>query len=244
MSHRPDRPLSASDDARTASPDRSESTDGVTNPSPQEEPPTKNVPSFPQSPLTSHDATRTRHVKEEFTSNRSHPPMRDEIADGDWTIAWSARQQKPRELGPRLERFGERTEDFVDTIEVTLGRAVPKKLRRWESARQNTMVNVLWRAGVLLVGLTLVTAGIAMLLLPGPGWLTIFLGLAVLASEYTWANRLLLPVRRRVRQAKNKADEMNPRVRRIATAATIVGVLIAGGIATWYVRTYGLAPPW
>lgn len=218
--------------------------DDVTNPLAQEEPPTKNAPSLPQSPLMSHDATRSRRVKEEFASNRSHPPMRDEIADGDWTIAWSARQQQPRELGPRLERFGERTEDFVDTMEVTLGRAVPKRLRKWESARQNTMVNVLWRAGVLVVGLTMVVAGIAMLLLPGPGWLTIFLGLAVLASEYTWANRLLLPVRRRVRQAKVKAQQLDPKARRIATALTVGGLIAAGLAITWYFRTYGLAPPW
>jgi uncharacterized protein (TIGR02611 family) len=39
--------------------------------------------------------------------------------------------------------------------------------------------------GVLLI------AGIAMLALPGPGWLTIAAGLAVLATEFVWARRLL-----------------------------------------------------
>jgi uncharacterized protein (TIGR02611 family) len=39
--------------------------------------------------------------------------------------------------------------------------------------------------GVLLV------AGIAMLVLPGPGWLTIAAGLAILATEFAWARRLL-----------------------------------------------------
>ena len=39
--------------------------------------------------------------------------------------------------------------------------------------------------GVLLI------AGIAMLALPGPGWLTIAAGLAILATEFVWARRLL-----------------------------------------------------
>ncbi len=34
-------------------------------------------------------------------------------------------------------------------------------------------------------------AGLIMLVAPGPGWLTIALGLAVLAAEFVWARRLL-----------------------------------------------------
>ncbi|MFI2754802.1 PGPGW domain-containing protein [Cellulomonas sp. P22] len=44
---------------------------------------------------------------------------------------------------------------------------------------------------VAVVGSALVLAGIAMLVLPGPGWLAIFAGLAVLAAEFTWAATLL-----------------------------------------------------
>ena len=42
-----------------------------------------------------------------------------------------------------------------------------------------------------MVGSGLVLAGIAMLVLPGPGWLAIFAGLAVLAAEFAWAETLL-----------------------------------------------------
>lgn len=41
------------------------------------------------------------------------------------------------------------------------------------------------------VGSTLVVAGVAMLVLPGPGLLTVFAGVAVLAAEFTWAEILL-----------------------------------------------------
>jgi uncharacterized protein (TIGR02611 family) len=42
-----------------------------------------------------------------------------------------------------------------------------------------------------VAGGTLLIAGIAMLALPGPGWLTIAAGLGVLATEFVWARRLL-----------------------------------------------------
>ncbi len=43
----------------------------------------------------------------------------------------------------------------------------------------------------ILFGFTLLAGGVIMLVTPGPGWLTIFLGLAVLAAEFVWARRLL-----------------------------------------------------
>jgi hypothetical protein len=47
-----------------------------------------------------------------------------------------------------------------------------------------------WRAGVALVGGLLVLAGIAMLVLPGPGILAIAGGLALLALEFEVARHL------------------------------------------------------
>ena len=43
----------------------------------------------------------------------------------------------------------------------------------------------------IVFGFTLLAIGVALLVLPGPGWLTIALGLAVLAGEYVWARKLL-----------------------------------------------------
>jgi hypothetical protein len=43
----------------------------------------------------------------------------------------------------------------------------------------------------ILFGFTLLALGIIMLALPGPGLLTILLGLGILAAEYVWARRLL-----------------------------------------------------
>jgi uncharacterized protein (TIGR02611 family) len=43
----------------------------------------------------------------------------------------------------------------------------------------------------ILFGFTLLAIGVVMIVTPGPGWLTIMVGLGVLAAEYVWARRLL-----------------------------------------------------
>ncbi|HEX3568890.1 MAG TPA: PGPGW domain-containing protein [Candidatus Saccharimonadales bacterium] len=43
---------------------------------------------------------------------------------------------------------------------------------------------------VLMVGTAVVIAGLAMLVLPGPGWASIFLGFAILATEFAVARRV------------------------------------------------------
>jgi len=43
----------------------------------------------------------------------------------------------------------------------------------------------------VLFGFTLLALGIVMTVTPGPGWITILLGLGVLAAEFVWARRLL-----------------------------------------------------
>ncbi len=48
-------------------------------------------------------------------------------------------------------------------------------------------------------GSTLIAAGTAMLVLPGPGLLTIVAGVAVLAKDVPWANRLMGEIRSRRR---------------------------------------------
>jgi uncharacterized protein (TIGR02611 family) len=52
-------------------------------------------------------------------------------------------------------------------------------------------VSVLLRYGKIAGGFLLLAAGIAMIALPGPGWLTIFAALAILAGEFLWARKLL-----------------------------------------------------
>ena len=61
---------------------------------------------------------------------------------------------------------------------------------------------------ILIIGSTIVIAGIAMLALPGPGWAAIFLGLAVLATEFAFAERVrdwaIGEVKKLVKRARRK----------------------------------------
>jgi len=47
------------------------------------------------------------------------------------------------------------------------------------------------RIVVAVVGATVILIGVALLVLPGPGWVTIFAGVGLLATEFVWARRLL-----------------------------------------------------
>jgi len=52
-------------------------------------------------------------------------------------------------------------------------------------------MNAVLRFAKIASGFLLLAAGIAMIALPGPGWLTIVAALAILAGEFLWARRLL-----------------------------------------------------
>jgi len=65
---------------------------------------------------------------------------------------------------------------------------------RTESAAQR---NIVVRIGIIVLGLVVLLAGLAMMVLPGPGIVAILLGLGILAQEFTWADRLLKTVRRK-----------------------------------------------
>jgi len=47
------------------------------------------------------------------------------------------------------------------------------------------------RVFLIIVGFTVLLAGGVMLVTPGPGMLTVFLGLGLLAAEFVWARRLM-----------------------------------------------------
>jgi uncharacterized protein (TIGR02611 family) len=162
----------------------------------------------------------------------------------DWSLPWSVRNPGVRDMAPRLERFGGRTEDFVDSVESAIGKAVPHRVSLLGSARHNTVVNVLWRAGVLVVGLFLVSAGVVMLVIPGPGWGAIILGLVVLASEYAWANRLLGPVRAKAKAAAARARRLTRRQQVVALAVLAVFGAAAAATLWWYMDRFGLQMPW
>ena len=62
----------------------------------------------------------------------------------------------------------------------------------WRRAiRARRPLLLVYRGVVLTLGFSLIVVGLILVPLPGPGWLVVFLGLAILASEFEPANRLL-----------------------------------------------------
>jgi uncharacterized protein (TIGR02611 family) len=87
------------------------------------------------------------------------------------------------------------------------------------------------RIGVEAVGWLLVVAGIAALVLPGPGLLMVFGGLAILSQQYEWAERRLAPIKFRALKGAAESVETIPRV-----VASVTGALLlfaAGGLWIW-----------
>jgi uncharacterized protein (TIGR02611 family) len=115
----------------------------------------------------------------------------------------------------------------------------PDWLYRWRVrwAGDSRLRQLMWRAIATGIGSAIVVLGIIMLPLPGPGWAVIFLGLAVLATEYVWAHRLLLFTKNKAQGAANSA--FSPQNRRRTWALIVVGAFLAAAAIAWYVETYG-----
>lgn len=62
------------------------------------------------------------------------------------------------------------------------------------------------RLAIGVVGGTVLLIGIVMIFTPGPAVVFIPLGLAILASEFVWAQALLVKVKERIRQAGERRN--------------------------------------
>lgn len=80
------------------------------------------------------------------------------------------------------------------------------------------------RAAVVLAGFVVVLAGLAMIPLPGPGLLVTAAGLAVLALEFVWAERLL---ERTIDQMGKATDQVKRASRTQQLILVLLGALAA-----------------
>jgi uncharacterized protein (TIGR02611 family) len=80
-----------------------------------------------------------------------------------------------------------------------------------------------------VVGVAVVAVGLVLVPLPGPGWLIVLAGLALLAAEFEWARRLLQYTRRRLESWWQWVGQQNWGVRILVGLAGLVFV----GAITW-----------
>ncbi|WP_406377634.1 TIGR02611 family protein [Streptomyces sp. NBC_00197] len=111
-----------------------------------------------------------------------------------------------------------------------------------EFVKARRALHVSWQVGVFVVGLAVVGAGVVMLPLPGPGWLVIFGGMAIWATEFVWAQLVLRWTKRKVTEATQRA--LDPKVRRRNIILTSIGLVIVAVLVGVYVWKFGFEMPW
>ncbi|KOV55908.1 TIGR02611 family protein [Streptomyces sp. MMG1121] len=111
-----------------------------------------------------------------------------------------------------------------------------------EFVKARRVLHLSWQVGVFVVGLAVVVAGIVMLPLPGPGWVVIFGGMAIWATEFVWAQLVLRWTKRKVTEAAQRA--LDPKVRRRNITLTAIGLVIVAVLVGIYLWKFGLVMPW
>jgi uncharacterized protein (TIGR02611 family) len=71
-------------------------------------------------------------------------------------------------------------------------------------------IKLVRRVIVSVIGATVLLIGIALLVLPGPAFIVIPVGLAILATEYAWARRWLKKVRQVASDVVSRSGRTTP----------------------------------
>ncbi len=83
----------------------------------------------------------------------------------------------------------------------------------------------------------MVLLGLFLVPFPGPGWLVVFVGLGILATEFAWAERLLRVARAKLRDWTTWLRHRSPTTRGLLGAVTLA---LAAGLAWGYVAWQGV----
>ncbi|CCH16945.1 conserved membrane hypothetical protein [Micromonospora lupini str. Lupac 08] len=134
------------------------------------------------------------------------------------------------------ERPGRSTTDAGRPGGVTVVGEPPRR-PRWRDRisttldliRANPTGRIALKIFIAIAGALVVTIGIALIPLPGPGWLLVIAGLGIWAVEYHWARRLLGFTRRHVHGWTQWVTRQSLPVRLVLGAVGLVFV----GVVVW-----------
>ena len=104
--------------------------------------------------------------------------------------------------------------------------------------KRNPALALAYRIGVAVVGGAIALLGLALVPLPGPGWLIVFVGLGILATEFAWAERLLDFGRRTLTSWLRWLGRQHLAVRVLISLATLA--FVAGVVALTLHLSVGL----
>ncbi len=124
----------------------------------------------------------------------------------------------------------------ADRAEQWAAKLAERKERYQERGR-------LYRIGWVILGVLVTLAGFAMLITPGPAFVVIPIGLAMLAMEFAWAEAALEKALRQAAKAQEKAKGADTKQK---VFTVVAGLLVAGavvaGIFYWDVNVPVINP--
>ena len=77
-------------------------------------------------------------------------------------------------------------------------------MKKWLSDYWKRTPHQVRKPLIFILGFSIIGVGIILLPLPGPGWLIIFAGFAILATEFEFAERLKVKVVKTLKQVVHK----------------------------------------
>jgi uncharacterized protein (TIGR02611 family) len=108
----------------------------------------------------------------------------------------------------------------------------PSLVERMRDQRERHLQRPLWmRALIVAGGFTLLLAGLAMVVLPGPALAVIPVALAILSLEFAWAGQALEVALEKAEQAQRSAKETT-RFQRIVVAVAVALAVVAAVVAS------------
>ncbi|QYG92660.1 TIGR02611 family protein [Iamia sp. SCSIO 61187] len=120
----------------------------------------------------------------------------------------------------RLRLREERRERYRAAA-VDAERDTGRRERTVEEAKRNIIV----RMAIIAFGTLVTLAGLGMLVLPGPGIVVVIAGLGILATEVSWAERLLAYAKRKANV--DSITDQHPWVKPVSIVLMVLGVAVS-----------------
>ena len=111
----------------------------------------------------------------------------------------------------------------------------PKLVERLEARREtHSQRSPGYRFGFAALGMLILAGGVVMLITPGPAFVLIPIGLAMLALEFTWAERLLEKSLEQAQIAQEKAAQTTTLQRVLGVLAGLAALAACiGAVLLW-----------
>ncbi|AWT53871.1 TIGR02611 family protein [Mycolicibacterium smegmatis] len=116
-----------------------------------------------------------------------------------------------------------------------------------ERLRKRPLANFVYRSVIGVVGTVVLAVGVVAIPYPGPGWAIVFLGLAILATEFRFAEVALRFIRRRYDEVMAWFARQHIAVKALGagfTAAVVLVTLWGLGALYWAGGLVGFEPAW